>query len=284
MRTVTAVGSDTDHHDLQEVGTDDLLVLSYRRRDHVDLSAHGGPADATVLDAVIEELDPDGAVVWSWNSKDHVALGETGPWWSTVLAQPARLGDGTTAYDIVHVNAVEPDGDGLIVSMRHTNGVYRIDRADGHVDWKLGGTSTPQSLTVSSDAGSPPLSGQHDARRLGDGTVSVHDNGTGAGRPPRALRFRIDATARTATLTEKLTDAEITGSACCGSARKLDSGGWLMGWGAISSPTVAEYAADGTRVFKLSFPGAFAYRAVPVPRGRITAAQLRQAMDTMHPR
>jgi hypothetical protein len=248
LRTVKAVGTDTDHHDLQEVGNGNLLVLSYKPRQHVDLSAHGGPADAQVLDEEIQELDPTGSVVWSWNSKDHIALSETGPWWSNVIAQPPRLGDGSTAYDIVHVNSVEPDGDGLIVSMRHVNAVYRISRADGHVQWELGGTTTPQSLAVSGDSASTPLAGQHDTRRLGDGTVTVHDNATGAGRAPRAVCFRIDPTAGTATLVESLGDAQITSSLCCEGARKLDSGGWLMAWGTLLSPTVAEYASGGDEV------------------------------------
>lgn len=34
--------------------------------------------------------------------------------------------------------------------------------------------------------------GQHDARREPDGTVALHDNGTGLNRPPRAVRYRLD--------------------------------------------------------------------------------------------
>jgi Arylsulfotransferase (ASST) len=168
--------------------------------------------------------------------------------------------------------------------MRHTDAIYRISRSDGRVEWKLGGTTTPQSLTLSGDDQATPFGGQHDVRRLGDGTVTVHDNATQLSRSPRAVRFRIDPAQRTATLVERLTDPDITSSNCCGSARKLDSGGWLMGWGTSANPTIAEYAADHSRVFKLAFSGAFSYRAFPVPRGRISADQLRQAMDAMHPR
>ena len=171
-RTLVTVGADTDHHDLQELSNGNYLLMTYRPRDHVDLSGHGGPADATVLDAELQELNPAGALVWSWNSKDHIALSETGPWWQTVRNQPNRLRDGRLAYDIVHINAVEPDGDGLLVSMRHTDGVYRIRRSDGRVLWKLGGTATPESLAVSGDPRPQTFSGQHDVRRLGDGSVT----------------------------------------------------------------------------------------------------------------
>lgn len=281
LRTLVTVGSDTDHHDLQELPNGNYLMMTYRPRDHVDLSAHGGPADATVLDAELQEVTPAGALVWSWNSKDHIALSETGPWWPTVRNQPNRLRDGRMAYDVVHINAVEVDADGLLVSMRHTDGVYRIRRSDGQVLWKLGGTATPESLTVIGDPRTQTFSGQHDVRRLSDGSVTVYDNGTQAGRPPRAVRFQIDAGDATATWQEAIGDADVNSSVCCGSARKLDSGGWLVGWGSIVSPVIGEYAADGSRVFKLTYPNSFSYRAFPVPHGRVGPQQLRDAMDAM---
>ena len=82
---------------------------------------------------------------------------------------------------------------------------------------------------------------------------------------------------------ESLRDPEVTASLCCGSARKLGSGGWLVGWGSITAPVIGEYAADGSRLFKLRYPNAFSYRAFPVPPNRVSAAQLRQGMDAMAP-
>lgn len=272
VRTVQTVGSTTDFHELQLLPNGDYLVDSYKPRDHVDLSPYGGPSDASIVDAVIQEIAPDGSVQWSWTSKGHIALSETGRWWPTVLhAAPP--------YDPVHINAIEPDGGSLLVSFRHLDAIYRISRSDGHIEWKLGGTTTPKSLTVSGDTASQPLAGQHDVRRLPDGTITVHDNGTGLNRPPRALRFRVDGAQKTATLVEKLSDPQVTNSSCCGTASKLDSGGWLVDWG--GNPTVREYAADGSRISTLTFDTFFSYRAFPVPHGRISAAALRQGMDAM---
>jgi hypothetical protein len=279
IRTVQTVGSVTDHHELRQLANGNYLLLTYRPRQPVDLTAFGGPADAKVLDSEIQEVTPDGALVWSWNSKDHIALSETSAWWQTVLnPPPIAAGAG---FDLVHANAIEPDGDGLLLSMRHTDAVYRIRRSDGAVLWKLGGTTTPESLTVSGDPRSPTFSGQHDVRRLADGTITVYDNGTQASRPPRAVRFSVDPAAGTATWLGELTDAELTSSPCCGSARRLASGGWLIGWGALAHPIVAEYASNGTRLFRLRYPDAFSYRAFPVPPGRVSAAELRQGMDAM---
>jgi Arylsulfotransferase (ASST) len=287
VRSVSTVGTPTDFHELQLLPNGDFLLASYRPRDHVDLSPYGGPSDATVQDAEIQEVAPNGSLVWSWNSKDHIALNETGRWWPNVLANPFPLPDGRNAYDVVHINAIEPDGNGLLISLRHTDAVYRIARSDGHVEWKLGGTTTPQSLTVRGDNQTNTLGGQHDVRRLADGTVTVHDNGTNLNRPPRALRFQIDPTRKTATLLEKLSDPDVSASACCGSATKLQSGDWLLSWG--GQPVVAEYppgysSTGGPRVMKFDFSPYFSYRAFPLLPGRIGASTLRQAMDAQFPR
>ena len=283
LRTLVTVGGPTDHHDFLELPNGNYLMMTYKPRDHVNLSGFGGPADATVLDAEVQEVTPLGALVWSWNSKDHIGLAETAPWWPVVFAQPNRLGDGRNAYDIVHINAFELDGGALLLSMRHTDGIYRVRRSDGQVLWKLGGTTTAESLDVVNDPQAQTFSGQHDVRRLTDGSVTIHDNGTRASRPPRAVRFAIDEGAGTATWLESLRDPDVTGSLCCGSSRKLGSGGWLVGWGSITAPVIGEYAADGSRLFKLRYPNAFSYRAFPVPAGRVSAAQLRQGMDAMAP-
>jgi hypothetical protein len=282
VRTLATVGAPTDFHDFQPLANGNHLLLSYKARDHVDLSAHGGPADATMVDAEIQEQTAAGAVVWSWNSKDHIALAETDGWWDGVLGSPRTLPDGRVAYDPVHINAIEPDGAGLLVSFRHTDAIYRINRGDGHVEWKLGGTTTPESLTLSGDPNASPLDGQHDVRRLADGTVSVFDNGTRSLRRPRVVRYQINAAARTASLVESLSDGDVSTSVCCGGARRLPTGGWLVAWG--GTPTYAEYASGGSRIFRLDLKGTLAYRAFPVATGRIAAAALRQGMDTMFPR
>lgn len=275
LRTVRTVGTPTDFHDLQESGNGNLLLMSYKRRDHVDLTAHGGSSDSSVLDAELQEIDPEGNVVWTWNSSDHIRLEETGRWWSLGVR---------SSNDVVHINSVEPDGDSLVISLRHTDAVYKIDRTTGAVQWKLGGTTTPESLTVIGDPhGAYPLGGQHDARVLADGSIAVYDNATALGRPPRAVRYEIDEVARTATLVESVTDPEAPASPCCGSARRSDSGSWLVAWGGTT--LVSEFDPAGDRTFRLSFPdNRFTYRAFPVAPGRISRAEMRAAMEAMHPR
>lgn len=273
-------GTPTDQHELQLLPNGDYVVVAYVPRDGVDLSPYGGPSAATVLDAHVTEVTPQHRVAWSWSSADHVDPAETGRWYQNlVLPKPIPLPDGRTAYDIVHINAVNPDGaQRFLVSLRHTDAVYAVDRASGDVLWKLGGTQTPRSLRIVGDSVTD-FGGQHDVRRLEDGTITVHDNGTDRERPPRALRFRIDAEAMTATLVEQVADGAAARSPCCGSARKLPGGNWVMSWG--GTHLIEEKTAAGERVFALRFPQHISYRAFPVLPGRLTYRALRRGMDAM---
>jgi hypothetical protein len=276
-------GTPTDRHEMQLLPNGNYLVVGYKPRNGVDLSPYGGPSNATVLDALIEEVTPKRKVAWSWHSKDHIGLAETGRWYQQqVIGQPIRLNDGRMAYDIVHINAVDPYGSRrVLVSLRHTDAVYAIDKSNGSVAWKLGGTETSRSLKILGDDVTG-FGGPHDVRALPDGSVTLHDNGTGLGWGPRALRFRIDAKGGTATLLERITDPTVIDSPCCGSARKLPGGNWVISWGGVH--LVTEVTATGKRVFALHFAVHMSYRAFPVLPGHLARSVLAAGMDAMHPR
>ncbi len=172
------------------------------------------------------------------------------------------MGELTEPYDIVHINAVEPLANGdFLISLRNTDAVYRIDGETGEVEWKLGGTRTQDSLTVHNDPyGSNPLGGQHDIRSLGRGEITIHDNGAGLGRGPRAVRYRINGPS--AALIDSQTDPRATSNSfCCGSAR-YSNGYWLISWGGL--PVITEFAPNNRRTFELTFAPAFSYRVVGV--------------------
>jgi outer membrane protein assembly factor BamB len=178
---------------------------------------------------------------------------------------------------------VQVAGNTVLLSLRHTNAVYAIDRRTGAVLWKLGGTRTAESVTVDGADAGALLSGQHFARLSGNGILTVHDNGTTAGRPPRALRLRIDAAERTATLVEQFRDPLVQTSACCGSAARLGDGRWVVSWGGQS--VVGEYAPGGAAIWRLRFgDDLFSYRAIPIQAGALSKPQLRAAMSVLNPR
>jgi hypothetical protein len=281
VRTIRAVGNPTDTHDLQRMPNGHYLVLAYRKRRGVDLRKFGGPRDGAVWDGEIQELRPDGRRVWRWNSKDHIRLGETGRWWEDQLRSQSKLPPSERAYDVVHLNSVEPDGDGFVVSARHLDAVFRIDKGSGRVEWKLGGTRTSRSLAVKDDPRrSAPLGGQHDARLRPNGTLTVYDNGTNMGRPPRAVRYRVEPEKRTATLLEAVDHDDVSASGFAGGTQKLRGGNWVTCWG--GSPLVTEQRPSGKTVLSIYFHDQhYSYRAVGVPRDGLSAQALRRGMARM---
>jgi hypothetical protein len=278
LGTLTTVGVGADEHDFQQMPNGNYLMIAYIKRSHVDLTSIGGPADADVLDGEVQEITPAGDLVWSWRTSDHIGIEETA---AVGIAAAKVTTDDGDVYDLVHVNSVEPDGNSVLISGRHVNAVYRVHMSDGRITWKLGGTHRPESLRVKGDR--YRLSGQHDARRWPDGTVSVHDNGTFDKRLPRVARYRIHSQRRTANLVEQVTDPRVPSSFCCGSARRLPHGHWLVGWGGKS--IVAELGPGGSRPLTITLPNQlFSYRSVPVPASILTRHMLHAGMDAQFPR
>jgi hypothetical protein len=156
-----------------------------------------------------------------------------------------------------------------------------IDVSTGDIVWKLSGEPTGKSLAIVGDPNNG-FAAQHDIRSLGDGTVTLYDNETGRSLLPRAVRYSIDEEAKTATLVEQATNYAIATSVCCGSARKLATGNWVIGWGGRS--LITEQTMAGDTVFSLAFAnGLFSYRTQPVTSG-LSAAALRAGMDAQYPR
>jgi hypothetical protein len=274
IRTLRPVGLGPDGHDLQFLPNGDHLIAGRTQQEHVDASPYGKSSDASVYSAELQQVTPNGQLAWDWQSQDHISLAETGRWWNE---RPTE----NQPYDIVHWNSIAPAGsDAVVASFRNLDAVYKIRKSTGEVVWKLGGTRTPESLTTIGDFRSYTFGAQHDARLLPDGTLTVFDNRSRLSDPmPRAVRFRIDAQARTATMIESINDPAVHKSECCGSARRLPNGDWLIDWGQARDHPIGGYEPNGDRTFLLTFATRASYRAQPVPAGVYTAADLRAAMN-----
>jgi hypothetical protein len=281
LRLVRTKDSIVDGHELRELSGGRLLIDSYTPG-RANLRRFGGPARAAVVSAKIEELDPAGRVRWRWSSRRHIGLEETGRWWRNVLSNAKRVLRSLPTFDPVHINSIEPRGeDEIVISMRHTDAVYGIDRATGEIAWKLGGTETPESLRVLGDPAHKLLGGQHDARIAADGTLSVYDNAKDRPRRPRVVFYRLEPEAGKATYTGQLNDPRVKSSHCCGSARQLADGGWLVSWG--DNPIVTAFDREGRIAFRLGLPVS-TFRAVPVPPGATSRGELDRGLEEMERR
>ncbi len=280
VRSMNTVGVSEDGHDIQMLPNGNFLLEAYPIRTNVDLSAIGGSANATIEDAEIQVVTPSGILLWKWDALAHVPVTELEPsLWAEMAA--------ASQADIYHINSVayDPATGNVVTSLRHESGVYAINPSTGAIVWKVGGTHRPESLTIIGDPVGGPV-GQHDARLTSAGVLSLYDNGAerAAIQPhaPRAVRYQLDTTAGTATFIDQVTDPAVPTSVCCGSARRLDGGNWVIGWG--FNDRITETTATGTPVMTMSFAGSlFSYRAIPLSPGVLTRAALRDGMNAQHP-
>ena len=277
LRLVSTEGSIVDGHEYRELPDGNVLLDTYAP-ETADLRRVGGPRRATIVSAEVQEVDPAGKVLWHWNSRGHIALSETGRWWHSVLSNPRRRLQ-REAFDPVHINSIESRGKSeVIVSTRHTDAVYGIDRDSGEINWKLGGSPTGKSLRVVGDPATKLLGGQHDARLDRYGRLTIFDNSKDRPRRPRVVFYKLDPAAGKAIYKGQLNDPEVKRSHCCGSARELPGGGWLVSWG--DNKLLTGFDRQGRIAFRLHLP-APTFRAVPVPPGATSVRRLERGMEAM---
>jgi hypothetical protein len=289
VRTYTTLNDPLDVHDLVLLPNGNYLVVTATPKSGVDLSSWGGPSNVTITDHIIQEISPTNQLVWSWRTSDHISVDETGAVWrAQELADPG--GASGTDYDPFHWNSIEWTGDGVILSYRHLDAIYKVDVPSGAIEWKIGGSTRPESLAVLLDpvfqSGSG-FGGQHDAREPSPGTITLYDDGSGRNRAPRAVTYHLDLTARTATFVRSVSDPLEPTAVCCGSTRLLPGGNYVIGWGgnATTAPDFTESTRFGARLFELTYTDANAsvYRALPVLPGEFSRDDLRAGMDAQYP-
>lgn len=159
------------------------------------------PANHHRQDAVIQHIDPDGRVLLTWNSADHMKPVDptlTGPereaaMRATDTMNPFQgdtdLTDGQMRLDYAHVNSWElvddEEGQNLLVSFRNTSSLMKIawlgartdGRRPGDVVWRFGGKHSDFTFVDDPDLG--PCA-QHTGRQLADGNILIYDNGSPA--------------------------------------------------------------------------------------------------------
>jgi arylsulfate sulfotransferase len=246
-------------HDFVLLGDEHYIVMTYLET-KVDLSGiNAGWSDqAPILAAIVQEID-HGVVKMEWDSRDYPSL-----------YTDSVDGNGFTATaksDYVHLNSimVDPADDNVVISLRHTNSVLKIDRQTGTTLWTLGGASDQFGIQADQR-----FSHQHHVRKLEGGQYSLFDNGNNA-HQSRVLTFTLDEAAKTITDFDVVYEkpSGLPQSGWMGSAAFMGDDRWIIGWGgytnATSTPSVTEIVG-GAPVWSLTFtvPTVNSYRALPV--------------------
>jgi hypothetical protein len=266
-------GLSADGHEFLITPWNTALILAYTTA-QADLTSIGGPADQTVIDGVVQEIDiKTGKVLFEWNSADHV------PYSQSEQPLPASA---STPWDWFHINAVKLDSDdNLLIDARDTWTAYKVDRHSGKILWQLGGKASANNFNIVAANGQVLnkagllTAWQHDFEAQGHGIYTFFDNesagvaNTGVDATAefglsRAITVKLDPRTHTATLIKSFDQPEGLTAPSQGNQQVTRNGNSVVGWGSL--PYFSEFASDGTLLYNAQFPeGVNSYRAYQLP-------------------
>ncbi len=135
--------------------------------------------------------------------------------------------------------------------------MYYVEARSGRIVWRLGGRRS-----TFREGAHAQTAWQHDPRVVGNGLISIFDNGAAPGvhGQSRGVVLRLGASPRTVTLVRQLTHVPSLVADSQGNLQLLPEGGWFVGWG--QEPFFSEYGPEGELRFDAHFPaGDESYRA-----------------------
>ncbi|HYF45691.1 MAG TPA: arylsulfotransferase family protein, partial [Acidimicrobiales bacterium] len=210
----------TDNHEVILLPGGGRLLMAYE-----PFNDNGTMREATM----VQEVNAAGEVVLNWSSWPDVPLSD-------------NLSGNLVDYS--HGNSIDIMNDGnLLISLRGTSSVVKVNRQTGDLMWTLGGKSS--DFDIDDPLGS--FCGQHTAYELPNGNILMFDNAVdcppnGADRSEsRAVEYAIDEQAMTAEVAWSHSQG-IFGFAT-GSTQRLANGNTLIAWG--TSGALSEVNADG---------------------------------------
>ncbi|HEX9066208.1 MAG TPA: MFS transporter [Streptosporangiaceae bacterium] len=231
----------------------------------MNLSRWGGVYNGTLVDSAVQEYSlSTGKLLRTWDALKHISLNDS-------HSLPPSNG---FPWDAYHVNSIDLIGPAtVLVSMRDTWGVYKINTVTGKIDWTLGGNHSDFSFGPNAQ-----FKYQHDVTLLPNGEITMFDDhccflesgGTylAPTGPSRAEILKLNLASKTATLVGQYRHHDEDGlqgtdASYMGSAQLQPNGNMLVGYGNL--PFFAEYTKSGKMVMDARLPGPdLSYRAIKV--------------------
>lgn len=226
--TFTAQNTSGDTHEFFRTENGNWIYMT-KYVTVVDLSAYtinNAPGDsATVIRGIgLQEIDASGTLIFEWNSNDYI--------------HPTDFYDeynyNVNDFDYNHGNAVAEDDDGnLLISFRHLNAIYKINRTTGEVIWILGGKSSDFTFTDNDF-----FSGQHYIRKQQNGNYSLFDNGNMSpnSAQTRGVEYSLDTVNWIATKSFEIIHPDEFYSRAMGNFSYLPNDEYLLGYGFVNRP------------------------------------------------
>jgi hypothetical protein len=214
----------------------------------VDMTAHGGLANALVTGTGLQHIDAAGNLTLNWSPFDHFAYTDAD---TTILkASPINW---------THGNGLSVDTDGnILISFRALHEVTKINATTGAVMWRMGGKANQFTFT---GLGAPGFRGQHNVRVTGPGEFILLDNQGSA--ETRFERYAVDPVAHTAEVVQTFTAFPATRTDVGGSVHNPAPGRWLMSVG--TTGVVREFTSGGSPTWQIDGNPGYVFRAQKFP-------------------
>jgi Arylsulfotransferase (ASST) len=256
-------GLSADGHEFLITPWNTALILAYTTAT-ANLTSIGGPADQTVINGVVQEIDiATGKVLFQWNSEDHVPFSDS---------EEPLPSSASTPWDWFHINSVHLDTNGnLLINARDTWTTYEVSPRTGQILWELGGKESSFAVKAAPgqtlDEAGEIFAWQHDPVAIGHDEYTYFDNES-AGTPElpysRAITVALDFQDHVATLVSSDNQPEGLSAEAEGSAQLTPQGNLVVGWGAL--PYYSEFNRAGQLIYNVEFPeGVSSYRAYLLP-------------------
>jgi hypothetical protein len=195
-----STSNEIQHHCFDRMPNGNTMILGWERVDDDIIRAAGREIPEGVRNKKIYhknfwldfvwEVNKDGDIVWEWHAKDHLGKGPDQIDINYILPKP--VGDIYHTFDHTHFNTLVyvPETDQVLMNSRNFGEIYLVNHKTGKIEYRWGnpsayGKGKPPSWY---DDGDMELSGSHDARWIGDGRVSIFDNGS---ERPQVNRSRV---------------------------------------------------------------------------------------------
>jgi len=236
-------GYDTDMHEFLLLENGHSFLIAYDRVS-MDMSTivPEGQKDATVIGAVIQELDENKQVIFEWRTWDHFKITDS---YSDLTA---------LTIDYAHVNSIFADTDSsIIISSRFLNEITRINKKTGRMIWRLGGKNN--QFRFMND--SRKFAGQHSVMIEKNGNITLFDNGLDlVPEYSRGIEYQVDVSDKKVWLVNEYLHDPLKYGNIMGNMQKLENGNVLIYWGGLNiglNSYFSEYNTNKELTFEAEF-------------------------------
>jgi hypothetical protein len=150
--------------------------------------------NSSILFDKIVQVDPNGNVLWSWDTYDHIPLSEASPFNETSVL------NGQKADDFTHANTLDwfYNDSIIFLNVRNTNTFYKINQTSGDIIWACGEFG---NFTLLGDDGQPLVGANglppslwyhsHDTKQVAPDVFTMFDNDFDNNTNPNNCRSRM---------------------------------------------------------------------------------------------